>query len=154
MIRRAQPEDYGYIVKSWVRSYSQSPFALAVGPASEAKAFETPKGSVRWSAGRTYQAGHYALVNRLVRQCSVLVAETDTGEGLIIDGFAVGEPERRILHYVFVRELERGSGLARALVGEMLGPGPVTYTHQTPRIRPERLPEGWRFTAYPLMGAA
>lgn len=154
MIRHVQPEDYGYIVKTWVRSYASSPFALAVGPAHEAKAFERPDGGVRWSAGRTYQAGHYELVNKLLREETALVAEDSTDEGPVLVGFVVGEPARRVLHYVFVRELERGKGVARALVGELLGPGPVTFTHQTQLVRPERLPQGWRFTAYPLMGAA
>lgn len=149
-IRHATPDDYGYIVKSWVRSYSQSPFALAVGPAHEAKLFEHEGGCV-WSAGPTYHNGHHDLVNRLVRECVTLIY--DAGDG-IIDAFACGQPSQSLLHYVFVREHMRGLGYGKALVKRMFAEAPVTFTHQTREVRVDRLPKSWAFSAYPLMRVA
>lgn len=148
MIRVARPDDYGYIVKSWVRSYSQSPFALAVGPAHEAKLFEHDDGSCVWSAGQTYHNGHHDLVNRLVRDCVTLVYEADDG---LIDAFACGQPSLSLLHYVFVREHQRKQGYGKALVKRMFAESPVTFTHQTREIKVDRLPRTWTFSAYPLM---
>jgi GNAT superfamily N-acetyltransferase len=120
-LRTAQDGDQGFVMTSWLESYHQGSRVAR---------------ATRWA---DYREPMRRIVRRLLRRSVCLVA-CDPEEPSHLLGFAVGERDRRrlILHYLYVRQTRRRSGLATMLVGELarrLGTEGITYTHETHVVR-------------------
>jgi GNAT superfamily N-acetyltransferase len=122
--------DEPYIFSRWLKSYSRSSWAKAVGTA--------------------YWQQHHKLVERLMRDTTVLVAGWAEDDN-VIAGFACGDSPTTV-HYVWVETEWRGRGVARRLIEQVLGvvARDVVCTHDSRRA----LPEGWRYDPYVAFGKA
>jgi GNAT superfamily N-acetyltransferase len=162
VIRAAYPEDHGFILNSWLRSYSCSPSALAVTPHDGEKHTKACTacgahslrrhqvgGSTRFRAGELYWEAQKDLAQRLLARCNVAVWDSDG----MLDGWVCREWQAPVLHYVYVRHSARRTGIARALVAE-LADGPAEYSHWRTGVFGARLPPSWRYNPYALTRAA
>jgi hypothetical protein len=137
-LRLATPADLPYIADTWVRNYASSDWAK----------YCTPPDVWRRNGGRgglEYYQGHRRLVDRLMTR-GLRVVERDglIGGWACVDVAADGMP---LVHYAFVRRLYQGEGVARALLGDLIGV-PVVYSHRSAELRQNRLPSQWRFDPY------
>jgi hypothetical protein len=126
-LRAGAPSDRAYVLRSWFEGARRTFWAGAV-----AQVFFEEHGRAIESA-----------LDRSVCRIAHVVGEPDA-----ILGFAVLEPERSVLHWVHVRKLFRGTGMARAMLGSLLREPLVYCTHW-----PEggRAPSHFRFNPYRLM---
>lgn len=162
MIREARPEDLAFVRSGWLRSYASSDWATLVSPSSEhtsacrtcgkrsLKTSRSGTGLTLRKPSEVYWHGQRALIDRLIAQAMVIVAENEIEGLLLLDGFVCWEPPD-ILHYVYVRDTARRKGIAKELCGMALV-GKVRYTHRARAIVQERIPAGWEFSPYLLMG--
>jgi GNAT superfamily N-acetyltransferase len=143
VIRSPTDDDLRLVRSAWLTSYSKSDFARLATP--------PPYWEENGHGGRAYYEGQTALIERLIAASMVLVSEGDDG---LLDGFAVGWP-RTLLHYVYVKQVARGRGVARALLAalELREGERVVYTHRSHGIRGS--PRGWTFDPSPttMLGA-
>jgi hypothetical protein len=87
-----------------------------------------------------------AAILRILRAPGITLRIAEDAGSRIV-GFAAGVPSEGVVHYAYVKSDHRRSGIARILVGAMLGPNPS----QAPRMLcdgPDRLVarmrrEGW-----------
>lgn len=108
-IRGMVDDDESFIYHSWLKSFRDAP---AVSGLSDAVYFRSQS----------------ALIDRLLKASKVVVAVSPYDD-VVIRGWAVGEPERATLHYVYVRSqgLHRRKGVATSLLDAI---GEVKYyTH-------------------------
>lgn len=120
IVRDATDTDASFVFSSWLRSYSESPFA-------------------RGLRRRVFFERHHRLIEELLRRPSVTVRVAAlASDPVVLLGWCAGEPGT--LHYVYVKAAWRGIGIARRLVGEIPG-GVRVYSHRTvgPHGRVERL---------------
>ena len=137
MIRSFLPADERFVHSSWMRSYSQSPWArLCTAP---------PEWEANGHGGAVYFDGMRALMPRLI---ATSVTFVDVAEDTLIDGWACGWPGE-VLHYVYVRLGSRKLGVARQLLEalDLRAGARVRCSHLNPIIR---LPKGWTFDPYVL----
>lgn len=159
MIREARPDDMAFVRSGWLRSYASSDWATLVSPSSEhtsacrtcgkrsLKTSRSGTGLTLRKPSEVYWHGQRALIDRLIAQAMVVVAE-DESLGLL-DGFVCWEPPD-VLHYVYVRDTARKRGLAKELCALLTGK--VRYTHWARSIVQDRVPAGWVYSPYLLMG--
>lgn len=89
-----------FVLQSWVRAGRQSQWATLMGSA-------------------TYYRGQQSVVERLVTTATVRVAEVEGRPGELA-GWACGEHHKTqglVLHFVYVKQVYRRLGVARALIG-------------------------------------
>ena len=132
LIREDVPNDWAYIQESWLNSYRSS-----------ARAQDT---------GDVYMRQHKALIRRILDTQDVVVRVAHVPEHVdAILGFLVATATRpHVLHYVFVRQGARRTGIARALLGYLPSEA-LDYTHRPMRQNgPMNLPAQWRYNPYRL----
>lgn len=90
-------DEFPFIFDSWARSFRDSPYA----------------GCIRnCDYDHVSRAGMAEIIDRAV----VTVAVQDTPDGQRrIAGYAVYEPDRKVLHYIYVKRDFRGMGVGRSL---------------------------------------
>lgn len=127
MIRPARTDELNFVRKAWIRTYASSEWALLCTPKDDEHTRLCPtcgRRSLRETrsadktishAGGVYWAGHHALIERLLARCDVSVFEARDG---MLDGFSVREHNAPVLHYLYVKPLARGNGLAKELAGD------------------------------------
>lgn len=142
IIRAGQQDDGPFIFNSWLRSYNEH-----LRPLDRRAGY--------WKAHKEVIAD---LLASSAKVGGVLVA-VDPERLVQIDvtkppqpkilGFAVGEPmpEQLVLHYVYVKDKERGKGVARSLVDQLRAATPSTsviVTHMTTKdVRDFCRSRGW-----------
>lgn len=160
MIRAATIDDLPFVRSAWLRSYASSDWATLVSPGerytstcnrcgkASLRATRSGAGLTLRRPSEVYWSGQRALIDRLIRSAAVIVAQ---GADNLLDGFICFEPPD-VLHYVYVRNLPtlRGTGIAKELCSLLTGP--VRYTHRSRQVDEARVPAGWVFSPYLLMG--
>lgn len=136
--RLAQPDDLVLVRSSWLKSYADSEFARHLTPAS-----------VWPRASEEYWAAQRRVIEHLLARSRVEVI--DDG---VLAGWCCSEPERGVVHYVYVKHAldRRGKGIAKALLRDFEARDEVQYTHRSRNLDPRRLPAGWRFTWHAIFG--
>lgn len=120
-IRDYEPNDRAMVANNWLRSFRESPYA-------------------KHMRNDVYYGGHSPLVNALIDACQIRVAsiyvpshDLPSGPESRVDiGWVCFQPG--VLHYAYVKELYRRSGVSSALLESAGVPNwedPV-YTHRRP----------------------
>lgn len=155
MIRPARPDELGFVIKPWIRSYAASDQALLVTPKDDRHTVKCPTcghramritldgGKAIAHAGKRYWEGQQRLIERLCATANVSVSEGDDG---LKDGFVVRDRERPIVHYVYVTPIARKRGIAHELLADLVE-APTISTH----MLHNRLPAGWTYDFYALV---
>lgn len=112
-----QPEEFAFVFDSWARSFRRSPWAGCV-------------------PNHLYPAvsreGSKCIVDRPTARVVVAVAPGDTRR---VMGYYVAEPEKGVLHWLYVKEAFRRMGIGRALLEHATAQFPAgdwTYTFRMP----------------------
>ena len=108
-------DEYALVFDSWSRSFKKSPWAGCV------------------TNDMYDQVSRRTIADILDRGATVRVAcaELPTG-GRRVMGYVVCEPEKRILHWLFVKRDFRGMGVGSSLLREVVKDDETwTYTHRT-----------------------
>ena len=118
----AEPDEYAFIFDSWARSFQKSPWA---GPIPN----------------HLYPSVSRAASTEIVdRGAKVLVAYVDLpGGGRRVMGYSVSEPEKCVLHWLFMkldyRRKQTGLDIAQRLLAETVKDWPTDrrwfYTYRT-----------------------
>lgn len=129
IIRPAIPADEAFVFDSWLNSYRNSPFSK----------------NIRTTL---YFEEHRKLIQRICAKATVICA-VNPEDGNHIYGWACAEPEHPlpVIHYVFVKDLYRGFGVARLLIRELKVSSKFAYTHDS-GVRHE----GGIYCPYLIMG--
>lgn len=114
--RQALASDLPFIYKTWLNSYCGD---SAIGK------------SVRKSV---FHRDYAKVIDRILTDSGVLIA-CQPDDPKVIYGYLVFEP--RLLHYCFVKEAFRFSGIAKSLVVKAVGVQNLhVYTHHTGHLKP------------------
>lgn len=137
-LRGPRPEDLPWIYSSWIRSWT----------GTDAFRRTCQSCGARTGPDRTWacQATHTlatALMKRDGTQVIVACNPKDMDQML---GYVVAEPERRVLHWIYVKHPFRRLGIGRNLVlaafgGVGKGFGVLKVTHWTPHA--EKVKDAW-----------
>lgn len=97
-IRPATEEDVNFIFNSWLKSYRDSFFGKNISKT-------------------IYFASHHKILEKLLKNCSVLVAVDANNPGDIV-GYCVTEDVAgfQVIHFVYVKHIFRMLGIAKALL--------------------------------------
>lgn len=129
-IRPPTEADLPYIYSSWIRSWLNAPeFAKTECGSCGAS---VPKPDRGWAGAATH-----SVITRLLRSCSCAVA-CDPKDMSQVFGFIVGDPEGRVLHWIYVKFPFRRAGVGTRLMDAMFEGFPdaaLCYTHKTPATR-------------------
>lgn len=108
-------EEMPLVFDSWARSFRKSPWAGCVP-------------NHLWD-----QVSRAAAAGIVDRGALITVAVTpiEGAEGRRVMGYAVSEPDRRVLHWLFVKKDYRGVGVGGSILKHVAGDGFWTYTHKT-----------------------
>ena len=103
-----------FVYDSWARSFQKSPFAGCI-------------------PNHLYPQVSRAASAEIADRAKVLVAYADLEDGTRrIVGYSVSEPERKILHWLFIKNDYRRLGYGTALLKETCGDNDQWfYTHRT-----------------------
>lgn len=123
-IRDAQPGDVAFVLKCWQMSAQKGGSWLAQ------------------REGDAFTGVQLRYERRMVERCQVRVAYSESDPTLIL-GFAVMAPERKLLHWVYVRDAFRREGLARRLLSPILDKADITYTDWVPACAALPIPRTW-----------
>lgn len=122
IIREMSPDDLHLVLDSWVKGYRG--FAFAV-----------PSRSGRWDGQsplptRLYLDEHERLVRDILDRSHTLVATRPEDPDQIL-GWLCYEPA--LLHYVYVKTIYRGWGIARRMLGRanITRERPAVFSHRT-----------------------
>lgn len=109
--------DIGFLFSSWIGSYEGSPWAGTI-----------PQ--------HLSTAIHKATIMQLMQRGMKIVMAVNPDDDDQILGFIAYESSGPILHYVFVKSLLRGEGVAKALLAfaGFSPDGPVFHTFRTPDL--------------------
>jgi GNAT superfamily N-acetyltransferase len=128
LVRDAAPEDRGYVARSWMETYRNSPLAKSLG-------------------GAAYSFGWGRVVTKHLdaSRCEVACLKDDPRA---IVGFIVYELPTQAaafkVHYLCVRDTWRRQGVASMLVGHARVPDvAVKYSHTASHEIP--VPKGWTY---------
>jgi hypothetical protein len=122
----ALPSHLPLIYASWIKEYRQNVY---------------PQADPNWLS-----VAQHALIERLLAAPSVLCAvAVDPEEPDAIRGYLVGEPDQRVLHWVYVRGWYRRGRVATRLLDRVFGDPdrPIEVTTTTRRL--DWLRRRWRF---------
>jgi GNAT superfamily N-acetyltransferase len=113
----AEADEHAFVYDSWSRSFQKSPFAGCI-------------------PNHLYpQVSRACISETLERGARVLVMYADLPEGgRRVAGYSVSEPDKAVLHWLFVKKGWRGLGKGRELLAETVAAFPQgdwTYTHRT-----------------------
>lgn len=129
-------EEYGLIFDSWAASFKKSPYAGCI------------------TNDMYPEVSRRTMQDILDRGARVIVAVTETPEGeRRVMGYSVSEPNRRVLHYVYVKRDFRGMGIGHALLEDVQTAGDDNldgweYTHRT-KASDGFLGRGWKWNPIP-----
>ena len=129
------PTDRDFVVYTWLASYKRSPPSFAMSAHRD------------YDAGRRYWAGHERIVQKLIDNCSVIVAEANKDGVPVLIGFVCAEWKAGILHYVLAHLKFPRMGIATDLLQPFAGRDNVLYTHM-PTSRDYPVPKGWKYDPY------
>lgn len=101
------------VYDSWSRSFQKSPWAGCIP-------------NHLWPS--TSRASISDILDRGAR---VLAGYVELPEGRRVMGYSVSEPERNVLHWLFMKRDYRGVGYGRALLSATCPSGDWIYTHRT-----------------------
>jgi len=125
-LRKPQKDDLGFIYQTWLNSYYVDS--------------ELRKAVRRSVFSREYRK----IIDHLLHQSSILIACKPDDE-FVIYGYLVYE--RHLLHYCFVKEAFRFSGIAKDMVEKAMGKHVVyPYSHHTHSLKP--IVEKYSFLTY------
>ncbi len=120
--RAPTPDDLGFVLKSWIRTYANSPWAGAL------------------SRERLVAAIKGTITDLIERGAEVTIA-CSRRRPEVIYGFVCHEAgyDWPVIHFVFVKPLYRGMGIGKELVARACGESEEVprYTHRTadtPRV--------------------
>ncbi|MDE2106704.1 MAG: hypothetical protein KGL39_56335 [Patescibacteria group bacterium] len=108
-VRGMASTDMGYVLQTWIRSYK--PIAKVSQP--------------------MFEKHHAPLVRKLIANARVAIAcPADSKDETTILGWACGDDDG--LHYAYIPDGLRGRGLARMLIGSVLGtyPARIEVSHR------------------------
>lgn len=113
-VRTARADDRGYIAKTWGLGNRRR---VSAGISDE-----------------VYRVENRKVIDACLAAGLVLVVCSPDKDTALV-GFACGEPDRGLLHFVHVEHNFRGHGLARQLIAMVTGvaSGPVVTTHRFAR---------------------
>lgn len=108
---------------------------------------------------RKYYQTHHPEMTRLLRSSTLALAAVEEDPDVFL-GWALGNPEIGVLHYVFVKRAARGHGIADALVRAAAGTTPRIYTFEPSTRSGERnaalcdvaARRGMKFHPHPVPG--
>lgn len=119
-------DEMDFVFDSWGNSYRKSPWAGCVP-------------NHLWD--QVSRISEQEIVARSGCKVTVAVTPVDGREAEYPDvrrvmGYAVYEPAKRVLHFLYVKQDYRGNGIGKALLNEMLATAPRLnkkweYTHKT-----------------------
>lgn len=112
----AEPDEYAFVFDSWSRSYQKSPWAGCI-------------------PNNLYPQVSRACISEILdRGARILVMYIDLPEGgRRIMGYSVSEPDKGVLHWLFVKKHARGLTYGTQLLAETVKPFNTerSYTHRT-----------------------
>lgn len=113
-------DEFPLIFDSWARCWMKSPYAGCVR-------------NCDWD--QISRATASEIIDRPTTRVTVLVTETEDGSRRVA-GYSVSEPERAIVHWIYVKRDFRGMGLGLRLLNEVKAQGAHqnskwAYTHRT-----------------------
>lgn len=135
-----------FVLSCWLKGYESR--------GRKAHGLESKHGKTRY-----YQA-HHPEFTRLLRSSTLALAAVEEDPDVFL-GWALGNPEIGVLHYVFVKRAARGHGIADALVRAAAGPSPRIYTFEPGELRSGEVHQGlaavaarrgMRFHPHPVPG--
>lgn len=129
VIRRAKPEDRGFIFRAWKESHHRSDEGRFLGP--------------------YYFATMKARIARVLDDSRTRVSTAhvvDNEDAILAMSVSRGD----LLHYVYVREEARGFGIAKALIAPL---GIKAYDHR-PQRGASNIPADWAYLPELLTHAA
>jgi GNAT superfamily N-acetyltransferase len=111
-LRTGRETDLPFVLESWASSIKNS----------------TPRGTL--GAGQFWSNTKNALREVLAREgVQLQLAHVPEDDDALL-GFAVSDPLKRVVHFVYVKKSARRLGIARALLALFQPPDLVTYTHR------------------------
>lgn len=113
--REATPDDLGFILSSWLKSAGEAWRTLRTADAATFACTE-----VGWFADVPHRFTRNAVAEILQRSTVRVVVACDSDDATVIYGYAVGEPEQRIMHWCHVKHTMRRNGIAREVVSRVL----------------------------------
>lgn len=119
--RPMRPSDIAFVRNAWLMSYSE--FA-AVDEDNE-----PPR--VSWDI---YLPEQNAQLDRILNRSGVIVACGTEDDGHLFGFVCFEKQERRVIHFVYVKDAFRHLGMCKSLLGEIkqyVGEGPMWVTHWT-----------------------
>jgi hypothetical protein len=126
MVRQGKASDLNFVLGTWVRSYERSTFAQGAR-----------------FGGMPYARFQDLIAKNIIGRdsCHLTILAWERDEDTIMGWAAFEAPtnERPIVHYAWLREELRGSGLVKLLLA------PVVDRECVATHRISRLPEGWDF---------
>lgn len=143
-IRAAEKDDQKFVVQTWLESMEKSMEGAHLRVALSEYAHLLDPGRTRPNA--YWPIYRLAIGACLARPTTQLLVASFSEDPYTLVGWACGEPEHNLLHFVYVRKDWWGNGLANALVLGMgyQDPENLVYTQLAPGIEPKRVPRGWR----------
>jgi len=112
----ATPDEMAFVYDSWARSFQKSPWSGCI-------------------PNHLYPQVSRAAAAEIVDRSRVLVAYAELPDGARrIMGYSVSEPDRQILHWLFVKQDYRKLGVGRELLAATMrdfGQREAVYTHRT-----------------------
>jgi hypothetical protein len=142
-----------FVLNSWLRSYERrGRVRNGIDPRF---AFKSHTGPLIASAD--YYRTHHPELQRLVRRSRIALAVLTEDHDVYL-GWACGTAG--VLHYVYTKYVYRTAGIARALVREVCGDGPLMFTFEpsNDRGKPRRMlmevaeRKGYTFHPHPIPG--
>lgn len=128
-------EEFAFIYDSWAHSFKKSPYAGCI------------------TNDMYPEVSRRTMTEIIDRGARVVVAVQELPDGgRRIMGYSVSEPEKRILHYLYVKRDYRGVGVGGALLSDVMNAGDFVsggrYTHRT-NASAKFLGRGWVHDAVP-----
>lgn len=117
--REGNASDAGFILKSWLTSAGDA----WSGKDGLRNTFVTawPETTrVGWFADVPHRFTRQAVAEILERQATRAIVACDPEDESVIYGFAVGEPDERIVHWCHVKHSLRRNGIARELLTRLV----------------------------------
>ena len=114
-LRAPTSDDLGFVVKSYVRSYANSPWA---GSMTRERQIEAVRGT---------------LLDLIKRGVDVQVVCLESRPEFLL-GFIASEQTDRgpVVHYVYVKQMYRQSGIGRGMVQSIASNAKISTSHRTP----------------------
>ena len=128
--------DYNFVAYTWLASAKFAPDPTLMGVTRDNDAL------------KRYWIGNERVVQSLLDNCSVTVAEAETDGSKVIIGWVCHE-DTSVVHYCLTRRKFTSQGVCRDLMQPFMdvAPGTVLYTSR-PATRNLRIPAHFKFDPY------